>query len=96
MLKLACVVLAFMVAVAPYAAEGAFSCGTVVSEVSPCIGLLKGVALQPSCVQDSSLSLFLLKPLLTIKLLVVAWRDPPQASLRLTLWLALDEHSITG
>ncbi|KAI3834012.1 hypothetical protein MKX03_003393 [Papaver bracteatum] len=49
MLKLACVVLAFMVVVAPYEAEGAISCGMVVSKVSPCIGYLKGAALPPIC-----------------------------------------------
>ncbi|MCL7049338.1 hypothetical protein MKW94_010666 [Papaver nudicaule] len=49
MLKFTCVVLACMVVVAPYAAEGAISCGTVVSKVTPCIPYLQGAAFQPSC-----------------------------------------------
>ncbi|KAI3834009.1 hypothetical protein MKX03_003390 [Papaver bracteatum] len=49
MLKLASVVLACMVVIAPFAAEGAISCGMVVSKVSPCIGYLKGAPLPPSC-----------------------------------------------
>ncbi|KAI3834008.1 hypothetical protein MKX03_003389 [Papaver bracteatum] len=40
--KLAFAVLACMVVVAPFAAEGAISCGTVVSKLSPCIGYLTG------------------------------------------------------
>ncbi|RZC55923.1 hypothetical protein C5167_014783 [Papaver somniferum] len=47
--KLACVVLACMVMVAPYAAEGAISCGTVVSKLSPCIGYLTGGSLPANC-----------------------------------------------
>ncbi|KAI3977963.1 hypothetical protein MKX01_032340 [Papaver californicum] len=49
MLKLACVVLACMVAVAPYAAEGAISCDTVESKLTECLGYLKGGALEPGC-----------------------------------------------
>ncbi|MCL7027915.1 hypothetical protein MKW94_027373 [Papaver nudicaule] len=49
MLKLACVLLACAVLVAPYAAEGAITCGTVVSKMTPCISYLTGGALPPSC-----------------------------------------------
>ncbi|KAI3925079.1 hypothetical protein MKW98_009729 [Papaver atlanticum] len=48
-LKFACVVLACMVVVAPFAAEGAISCGTVVSKLSPCIGYLTGGSLPANC-----------------------------------------------
>ncbi|KAI3834017.1 hypothetical protein MKX03_003398 [Papaver bracteatum] len=49
MLKLAYVLLACIVIVSPYAAEGATSCGTVVSKMTPCIPFLTGGALPPSC-----------------------------------------------
>ncbi|MCL7042806.1 hypothetical protein MKW94_017174 [Papaver nudicaule] len=49
MLKLACVLLACTVVVSPYAAEGAITCGTVVSKMTPCISYLTGGALPPSC-----------------------------------------------
>ncbi|RZC63029.1 hypothetical protein C5167_024790 [Papaver somniferum] len=49
MLKLACVVLACMVAVAPYAAEGAISCGMVTSKMAPCLGYLTGGSLPATC-----------------------------------------------
>ncbi|KAI3962025.1 hypothetical protein MKX01_039847 [Papaver californicum] len=47
--KLACVVLACMVVVAPFVAEGAISCGTVVSKLSSCIGYLTGGSLSSTC-----------------------------------------------
>ncbi|MCL7023037.1 hypothetical protein MKW94_022035 [Papaver nudicaule] len=47
--KLACVILACFVVVAPYAAEGAITCGMVTSKMAPCLGYLTGAALQPSC-----------------------------------------------
>ncbi|KAI3952809.1 hypothetical protein MKX01_006852 [Papaver californicum] len=47
--KLACVILACMVVVAPFAAEGAISCGTVVSKLSPCTGYLTGGSLSSTC-----------------------------------------------
>ncbi|KAI3962027.1 hypothetical protein MKX01_039849 [Papaver californicum] len=49
MLKLACLVLASMVVVAPYAAEGAISCGTVVSKLTPCLSYLTGGAISSGC-----------------------------------------------
>ncbi|KAI3952811.1 hypothetical protein MKX01_006854 [Papaver californicum] len=49
MLKLACLVLACMVVVAPYAAEGALSCGTVVSKMTPCLSYLQGGAIGSGC-----------------------------------------------
>ncbi|KAI3984454.1 hypothetical protein MKX01_015094 [Papaver californicum] len=49
MFKLACVVLACVVVVAPYAAEGAISCATVTTKMAPCLGYLTGSDLQPSC-----------------------------------------------
>ncbi|KAI3863653.1 hypothetical protein MKW98_031245 [Papaver atlanticum] len=49
MFKLACVLFACMVVVAPYAAEGAISCGTVTTQMAPCLGYLTGSNLQPSC-----------------------------------------------
>ncbi|MCL7043126.1 hypothetical protein MKW94_014927 [Papaver nudicaule] len=49
MLKLACVVLACMIAVAPYAAEGAISCGMVTSKMAPCLGYLRRGDLSPRC-----------------------------------------------
>ncbi|KAI3852971.1 hypothetical protein MKW92_002650 [Papaver armeniacum] len=49
LLKLACVVLACMVAVAPYAAEGAISCGMVTSKIAPCLSYLTGGALTSGC-----------------------------------------------
>ncbi|MCL7033190.1 hypothetical protein MKW94_009177 [Papaver nudicaule] len=51
MLKLACLVLACMIAVAPYAAEGAISCGMVTSKMAPCLGYLTGGALSTNCCQ---------------------------------------------
>ncbi|OVA17275.1 Plant lipid transfer protein/Par allergen [Macleaya cordata] len=48
--KMVCVVLACMVVAAPYAAEGALSCGTVASKLAPCINYLKvGGALPKTC-----------------------------------------------
>ncbi|KAI3844167.1 hypothetical protein MKX03_000065 [Papaver bracteatum] len=49
MLKLVCVLLACMILVAPYAAEGAISCGTVVSKMTPCLGYLTGGAITSGC-----------------------------------------------
>ncbi|MCL7031351.1 hypothetical protein MKW94_029146 [Papaver nudicaule] len=49
MLKLACVVLACMVVAAPYAADGAITCGTVTAKMAPCLGYLKGGALASNC-----------------------------------------------
>ncbi|KAI3844166.1 hypothetical protein MKX03_000064 [Papaver bracteatum] len=49
MLKLACVVLACMVAAAPFSAEGAISCGTVTSKMAPCLGYLTGGSLPATC-----------------------------------------------
>ncbi|KAI3880527.1 hypothetical protein MKX03_008791 [Papaver bracteatum] len=67
MLKLPCVVLACMVAVAPYAAEGAISCDAIKSKMTPCLGML----LNPSVAQESSLSLHLFRPLQTFKLFAI-------------------------
>ncbi|XP_026459142.1 non-specific lipid-transfer protein 5-like [Papaver somniferum] len=47
--KLACVVLAFMVVAAPYAAEGTLSCDQVTGTVRPCLGYLLGGDLSPDC-----------------------------------------------
>ncbi|KAI3956596.1 hypothetical protein MKW92_034325 [Papaver armeniacum] len=47
--KLACVVLAFMVVAAPYAAEGAITCPTVTQKMAPCLGYLLGGAVSPNC-----------------------------------------------
>ncbi|KAI3962026.1 hypothetical protein MKX01_039848 [Papaver californicum] len=49
MQKLAYALLACLVVVAPYVTEGAISCGTVVSKMTPCIPYLTGGALPPSC-----------------------------------------------
>ncbi|MCL7030137.1 hypothetical protein MKW94_006445 [Papaver nudicaule] len=49
MFKLACVVVACMVVLAPYPADGAISCGTVQYQMAPCLGYLLGGALQPGC-----------------------------------------------
>ncbi|MCL7051725.1 hypothetical protein MKW94_019102 [Papaver nudicaule] len=40
-----------MTAVAPFAAEGAITCGMVTSKMAPCLGYLTGGALSPSCCQ---------------------------------------------
>ncbi|KAI3834006.1 hypothetical protein MKX03_003387 [Papaver bracteatum] len=47
--KLECMVLAFIVVVAPYAAEGAVSCSTVRGKLSPCLDYLAGGPLNPQC-----------------------------------------------
>ncbi|KAI3925077.1 hypothetical protein MKW98_009727 [Papaver atlanticum] len=47
--KLAYVVLAFLVVVAPYAAEGAIPCSMVFGKLSPCLGYLAGGPLNPLC-----------------------------------------------
>ncbi|KAI3901064.1 hypothetical protein MKW92_028948 [Papaver armeniacum] len=47
MLKLACLVLVCMVA--PYTSEGAMSCDTIKSTLTPCLGYLTGGDLDPDC-----------------------------------------------
>ncbi|XP_026457123.1 non-specific lipid-transfer protein-like [Papaver somniferum] len=47
--KLVCVLLAFMVVSAPYAAEGALTCGQVASKMTPCLGFLLGNPMSPGC-----------------------------------------------
>ncbi|KAF6143077.1 hypothetical protein GIB67_041145 [Kingdonia uniflora] len=46
--KLTCVMLACMVISAPFAAEAAITCGTVVSKLAPCITFLRSGGLIPS------------------------------------------------
>ncbi|XP_026384733.1 non-specific lipid-transfer protein 1-like [Papaver somniferum] len=48
-IKLAYVVLAFMVVAAPYAAEGTLTYGQVAGKVGSCLGYLKGGDLNPDC-----------------------------------------------
>ncbi|KAI3952808.1 hypothetical protein MKX01_006851 [Papaver californicum] len=47
--KLACLVLAFMVVAAPYAAEGTLSCSDVTVKMAPCLGYLLGGVASPNC-----------------------------------------------
>ncbi|KAI3925078.1 hypothetical protein MKW98_009728 [Papaver atlanticum] len=47
--KLVCVLLAFMVVSAPYAAEGTLTCGQVASKMAPCLGFLMGGAMSSGC-----------------------------------------------
>ncbi|PIA32477.1 hypothetical protein AQUCO_04500232v1 [Aquilegia coerulea] len=48
--KVALVLVAFMLVTAPYAAQGAISCGQVVNKLSPCIKYLQGAGpLPPAC-----------------------------------------------
>ncbi|KAI3962024.1 hypothetical protein MKX01_039846 [Papaver californicum] len=50
--KFACVVLAFMVVAAPYAAEGALTCGQVDGKMAPCLGYLMGRPIASNCCQN--------------------------------------------